>query len=280
MPVVSIVIPCYNAGPLLEEAIESALSQTHREVEIVVVDDGSTDAQTVALLDRSHWSRTRILRQTNKGPAAARNTAIRAAVGAYILPLDADDRIDPTYVAKALQAMESRPGVGIVYCKALRFGRETGPWNLPKYSIQEMVIDNVIFCTALFRKSDWEAVGGFNEALRHGVEDYEFWLRLLARGVDVHQLDEYLFYYRVQEISRTSRFLQDRSGVVSTYAQIFRDNREFFARHADVLYEHRFRLYGELEQMQRKVAKLERVDRMLRRFPLLFKVSRAIYRRI
>src|SRR5690606_41602075 len=100
-------------------------------------------------------------------------SSIGAATGEFILPLDADDRIDPSYVAKAIAILRERPEVGIVYCKAERFGAANGPWELPPYDIRELAIDNVIFVTSLFRRADWERVGGFNEHLRHGVEDYE-----------------------------------------------------------------------------------------------------------
>ena len=195
---VSVVIPCYDSGATLDEAVQSALAQSWNDLEVVVVDDGSTDPATVALLDGAAWPRTRIIRQANAGPSAARNAGIRLATGEFILPLDADDRIDPTYVAKALAAFSEDPGLGVVYCKATRFGAAQGPWELPDYSLRELVIDNVIFVSGVFRKADWARVGGFDEHLRHGVEDYGFWVKLVNAGCRVRQLDEALFHYRVQ----------------------------------------------------------------------------------
>lgn len=273
---VSIVIPCFNAGGLLAEAVDSALAQTHADVEVVIVDDGSTDPATLELLQSAAWPRTRVISQANAGPARARNVAIAAASGEYILPLDADDKIAPTYVEKALAAMEARPDAGIVYCKAMKFGAEEGPWGLPVYTLRELVIDNVIFVTSLFRKQDWEHVGGFNEQLRHGVEDYEFWVKIVALGREVVQLDEYLFFYRIQTQSRTTGFSSDRAVVVSTYAQIFRANVDFFARNAEYLFEHRFGLYDQLEHYRRRYGRIEaflerspRLRRMLGRIARL-----------
>lgn len=256
---VSIVVPCYNAGDLIFEAVESALAQTYGDVEIVIVDDGSTDARTREILHSSSWPRTRIIRQENAGPAAARNRAVAAAVGEYILPLDADDRIDPTYVEKAVAVLEARPDVGVVYCKAMRFGAENGPWHLPAYSLRELVIDNVIFVTAMYRREDWKAVGGYNEFLRHGVEDYEFWVKIVALGREVIQLDDFLFHYRIQHRSRTTNFQQDRSVVVKTYADIFRENSAFYLKHAEYLFEHRFSLYDELVRYRARYGGLERL---------------------
>lgn len=268
---VSIVIPCYNAGAHLEEAVQSALAQTWDDVEVVVVDDGSTDPATITLLEGAGWPRTRVIRQANAGPSAARNAAIRAATGEYILPLDADDRIAPTYVEKAVRVLRERPDVGVVYCRAEKFGAENGAWQLPAFSLRELAVDNVIFVTSLFRRADWERVDGFNESLRHGVEDYDFWLRLIDLGVGVVQLDEVLFHYRVQEASRTTGFSADRKAMVDTYARIFRDNVGFFARNAETLFEHRFALYDELSGYR---ARYGRMEALLARHPWLLRLAR------
>ncbi|HZH44662.1 MAG TPA: glycosyltransferase [Lysobacter sp.] len=262
----SIVIPCYNAGELLLEAVNSALAQTYSDIEIIIVDDGSTDARTREILRTHTWPRTRVMVQANAGPAAARNAAIAAARGEFILPLDADDRIHPTYVEKAVAVMRANANVGIVYCKAMRFGQSNGPWALPPYTLRELVIDNVIFVTSLFRKADWEAVGGFRESLRYGIEDYEFWIRIVALGREVVQLDEYLFFYRTQQLSRTSNFQKDRSAMIETYAEVFRNNADFFARHAEYLFEHRFGLYEEIEAYRQRYGKL---DAFFQRHPVL-----------
>lgn len=256
---VSIIIPCYNAGELLLASVASALAQTHRDVEVVVVDDGSTDPRTVELMDQIPGPRTRVIRQANGGPSVARNRAVAAATGDYILPLDADDLIDATYVEKALARIEADPAVGIVYCDAEKFGAASGRWVLPAYSLREMVIDNVIFCSALYRKADWVAVGGYNERLRHGMEDYEFWIKLLALGRGVAKIDEPLFRYRIQERSRTTQFMDDDSSVVATYAEIFRSNTDFFARHAEFMFEHRFGLYRELDHFKYRYGRLDAI---------------------
>lgn len=256
MKSVSVVIPCFNAGRHLAEAVQSALAQTWGELEIVIVDDGSTDAATLALLESAHWPRTRVFRQPNAGPAAARNHAIREARGDYILPLDADDTIDATYVEKAVAVLDTRPEVGCVYCKAMKFGAEQGPWDLPPYRPEELAIDNVIFVTALFRKADWRSVGGFDEHLRHGVEDYDFWVKMVASGRQVVQIDEFLFNYRVQEKSRTTRFQDALESKVATYADIYRSNHAFYASHAEALFRHRFGLYAQIVDWQQRYSEL------------------------
>ncbi len=270
MSKVSIVIPCYNAGEHLPETMQSALGQTYPDIEIIIVDDGSSDPATLQLLDQAVWPRTRIIRQVNGGPAAARNHAVREATGIYILPLDADDTIEPEYVAKAVAVLDERPEVGVVYCKAMRFGVEQGPWNLPDYTLQELVIDNVIFVTAMYRRADWSAVDGYNEGLLCGVEDYEFWVKIVHLGREVFQIQEYLFNYRIQHKSRTTAFKDKRISVVATYAEIFRANQDFYAKHAEFLFEHRFGLYDELAYWRGRYGEL---DGFLKRRPWLLKLA-------
>ncbi|WP_158628853.1 glycosyltransferase family A protein [Dyella choica] len=270
---VSIVIPCYNAGDYLDEAVQSALAQTYPNVEIIIVDDGSTDAATQKILKNAQWPRTRVIHQANAGPAAARNKAVLEASGAYILPLDADDIIEPEYVAKAVAILDARNEVGVVYCKARKFGDESGLWNLPAYTLQELVIDNVIFVTALYRKADWEVVGGYNENLRHGVEDYDFWIKIVDLGREVVQLDDCLFNYRIQAKSRTKSFGEVRANMVDTYAEIFRSNIGFYAKNAHYLFEHRFGLYDELQHWR---ARYGRVDGYLVSHPKLLKALKYI----
>lgn len=264
---VSVVIPCYNAGATIEEAVRSVFDQSYPNLEIIIVDDGSTDQHTLDLLSNADWGRTKIIWKHNSGPASARNRAITESTGDYILPLDADDRIDPTYIEKAVKILDERPDVGIVYCKAMRFGDEEGPWGLPPFTVQELTIDNVIFVTSLFRREDWEAVGGFSESLKNGVEDYDFWLKIVGkRHREVVQIDEPLFFYRIQEVSRTTKFTDQRQNVIDTYSEIFRNNTEFFSKNAHYLFEHRFGLYDELMPYRERYARL---DGFLRRHPRL-----------
>lgn len=201
MPKVSVIVPCYNHGAFLDEAVDSVLAQTYQDFEIIVVDDGSTEEATVRLLAGYQRPRTRVLHTVNQGLAAARNHGIRAAAGEYILPLDADDRINQAYLEKAVAILDVRPEVGIVYCDAEKFGDQTGPWRLPDFSIRKMLFSNLIFCSAFFRKSDWELVGGYRTNMKSGWEDWDFWLSLLEIGREVDKIPEVQFFYRTKETS-------------------------------------------------------------------------------
>lgn len=204
MPTVCVVIPCFNHGRYLAEAVDSALDQTYRNLEVIVVNDGSTDPETLQLLHEFTRPRMRIIHTANKGLASARNRGIQASSATYILPLDADDLIESTYVEQAVAILESQPEVGIVYCRAEKFGAVIGAWELPAFSPARICIENPIFCTALFRKSDWELVGGYKTYMKYGWEDWDFWLSLVDAGRQVFQLPEVLFRYRCSPQSMTN----------------------------------------------------------------------------
>ena len=257
---VSIVVPCRNSGATLIETLSSARAQTWPDVEVIVVDDGSTDRATLAILDQLPAD-VRLLREEHSGASGARNRGIRAARGEFVLPLDADDLIEPDYLIRAVAVMRERPEVGIVYCHADRFGAVDGPWRLPDWSLDAMLVDNIVFVTALFRRSDWESVGGFNEAMRRGAEDWDFWLRLISLGREVVQLDETFFHYRVEHVDKGTFVPEELAGI---YAQVFRNNQDLFLQHLDVLFEHRFSLERRLRESRSRSVR-ERLGLLRRR---------------
>jgi len=199
---VSVVIPCYNHGAFLEEAVDSVLAQTFDDFEIVVVDDGSSDPGTCELLDTFQRPRTRVLRTENRGVASARNTGIRSAKGRYILPLDADDLIAPSYLEKAVAIMEADAAVGIVYCEHEMFGAHTGSPGLAEYDPATLLCANQIHAGALFRSSDWQRVGGYDPGFIYGWEDWDFWISLSELNKEVTKIPEILYYYRIHCDSR------------------------------------------------------------------------------
>lgn len=225
-PKVSIVIPCYNQGAYVDEAVESALAQTFRDFEIIIVNDGSTDPETNDILKSRQWPQTRVLHTTNQGLSMARNNGIREAVGDYILPLDADDRIGPRYLEQAAAVLDREPSTGIVYCLADCFGAQQGRWAIPPFSLRGMLFTNLIFCSALFRRDDWVRVGGYNANMKSGWEDWDFWLSLLDLGREVRQLPEVHFYYRVKEISMVKAM--DHQKQVDMHLQLMHNHSHLF----------------------------------------------------
>jgi len=232
MPVVSVVIPCFNQGQYLRQAIESVSGQTFQDYEILVVNDGSTDQYSLEIFADLQNSGISVIHTDNQGLAAARNNGIARATGRYILPLDADDRIAPRYLESAVAVLENSPDTGIVYCRARLFGAVETDWNLPAYSLAEMLQDNVIFCTAMFRRSDWELVGGYDPGMVYGWEDYDFWLSLIERGRGVHQIPETLFYYRVASDSMVRS--KEKWQKIAMFKRIFERHRELFTANIEI----------------------------------------------
>lgn len=229
MPTVSVVIPCFNQGRFVDEAVDSILAQSFVDFEIIIVNDGSTDAATNRLLQDYSREKTQVLTTENLGLAAARNNGIAAAQGKYILPLDADDRILPGYLEKAVAVLESDEQVGIVYCRASLFGAVETDWVLPEYSLERMLVDNIIFCSAFFRRDDWLATGGYDRGMIHGWEDYEFWLSLIERGRKVVKIPETLFSYRVASDSMVRS--KEKWQKVEMFRRIYLRHRELFSEH-------------------------------------------------
>ena len=232
MAKVSVIIPCYNQGAFVDDAVDSVLAQTYGDLEIIVVNDGSTDASTKRKLADYRRDKTRVVSTDNQGLAAARNNGIAVAVGDYILPLDADDRIAPRYLEEAVAVLDTEPHTGIVYCRARLFGAVEADWLLPEYSIEEMVRDNVIFCSALFRRADWQLVGGYDTGMVHGWEDYEFWLSLIERGRAVRRLDGRYFHYRVAADSMVRS--KGKEQKLAMFKRIYQRHAALIGEHIEV----------------------------------------------
>ena len=231
-PLCSVIIPCFNPGAYLREAVESALASRPPTVEVVIVDDGSTENETLRLLrEYEAHPGIRVHFQKHQGPSAARNEAIRRAAGKYILPLDADDKIHPDFIAKAVDALERNERAGLVSCGVEYFGNRTGRCRLPSYRFPGILLRNSFVSSCVFRRADWTAVGGYKPNLLHGGEDWDFWISLIELGREVVQLEEVLFYYRQHGLSRTTGSLhpghlrETNRAIRENHAPLFRRNR-------------------------------------------------------
>ncbi|WP_127489950.1 glycosyltransferase [Paenibacillus ehimensis] len=233
MSKVSVIMPCYNDGAYIEEAVASVYAQTYKDIELIIIDDGSDDKHTLEVLERITNSNTKIIKTSRARPAGARNAGIAQATGKYILPLDSDDKIEKDYIEKAVKILEENQSVGVVYCYADLFGERSGRWDLPNYSLEKMLLDNVVFVTALFYKEDWEKVGGFHTDMYHGMEDYDFWLGIIELGREIYQIPEVLFHYRIKPTSRTTEFLTNVDVVKQTYQHIYKHHPVLFEKYRD-----------------------------------------------
>lgn len=197
-PLISVVVPCYNYGEYLVETIDSVLYSTFIDLEIIVVDDGSNDPATIEVLQSiKDKPKTRIMHQSNKGVAAARNNGIAAANGKYILPLDAEDLIHPTFLEKACWIMEFYPEVGFVSSWVKAFGTEKWTNDSPQYNFYNQLFHNYICGTSLIRKEAFIQAGGYkSNFVVMGYEDWDFWISLGEKGWYGFQIFERLFFYR------------------------------------------------------------------------------------
>ena len=205
-PKVSIVIPCFNHGEFLPEAIASVRATKREDVEIIVVDDGSTDVRTREETNALASQGITLIRKKNGGPASARNAGISLARGEYIFPLDGDDRIRPDCLHREIPILDSNPGVGVVYSDGEFFGIRSGRWGIGPFDAGRLLQWNYIPCCALFRRSIWEQVGGYDEArILWGLEDWDFWLNAMNHGWKFHYVPEILYEYRVKTESMITR---------------------------------------------------------------------------
>lgn len=204
MPAISVISACFNHGRYVAEMAASVLAQTFHDYELIIVNDGSTD-NTREVLDTLQDRRIRAIHTSNRGPSLARNRAIEEARGSIILNLDADDRIAPTFLERAHAVFISRPNVGIVSSETLFFGARSGPFRLLPFSLETMLISNVIISGSLFRKEDWRRVGGYSNEFPFGLEDYDFWLSLIELDRDVYRIPDELYFYRTYPRSRNCR---------------------------------------------------------------------------
>ena len=203
----------YNKADYIEETLDTLVRQTFQEWEAIVVDDASTD-ESPAIVERyaQREPRIRLYRQSHGGPSAARNFGMHISNNAkYIFPLDCDDLIEPTYIEKAVAYMEAYPDTTLVYSKADMFGRHHGAYHAYYTDYKQLLLSNSIFVTALFRREDALAIGGYDENFKIAIEDWDFFIRLLYHHDNVHQLDEVLFHYRRISQSRSKSKLRQTS---------------------------------------------------------------------
>ncbi len=195
---ISVIIPCYNYGKYLAETIESVLVQSYRDFEIIVVNDGSTDN---SLEVACHFPTVKILNQENAGLSAARNNGITVAQGDLIFPLDADDLLMEDCLKRCVDRM-NKTGRDIV-CPGLQEFEEKKNFQFSggNFTLEGFKKANQIHASSLYRKKMWEKLGGYDESMREGYEDWDFWLRAVNDGYRVSAIEEPLFLYRIHSDS-------------------------------------------------------------------------------
>lgn len=194
---VSVIIPCFNLGEFLDEAVDSVLAQSCQDFEILIVDDGSTDEKTVRLLGDYQRPKTKVWRTPNRGLASARNFLIGHATGKYLCALDADDRLHPEYLAKAIAQCEADPSLAFVSAWVQEFGTHDGVWRQDRCDLPALLAEDTVMTAALVRRQIVVDAGGYDERMpAQGDEDWDLWIRIVKAGHRGTIIPEPLFFYR------------------------------------------------------------------------------------
>jgi glycosyltransferase involved in cell wall biosynthesis len=205
-PLISVVIPCYNDGAYLPETIAKLKEQTYTHFEVIVVNDGSTDEATLQVLQALTAQNITVLHKANGRMSSARNWGVQHAKGSLIAALDADDYFHPQFFEKALVVLQKEPSVAVVTSYIQLFG-EVKKVSKPRGGNEyNFLFSNQCPACAMVRKSCWDAVGGYDEAMLNGYEDWEFYIRITQKGWTVHVIPEKLFFYRQTQKSTHKNF--------------------------------------------------------------------------
>jgi glycosyltransferase involved in cell wall biosynthesis len=201
----SVVIPCYNQGEYLLDAISSVEQYQEPVYEIIIVNDGSTDPATQEIFKDLQEKGYHIINQNNLGLSQARNNGIKVAKGKYILTLDADNKIRSNYISKGIEILDEHPSIGVVYGRLEWFGEESGICEILDFDIDKLLLANYIDACAVFRKQLWQDCGGYDPEMLLGYEDWDFWLSAVSKGWKFYHIPEVTFDYRVRSGSMISK---------------------------------------------------------------------------
>lgn len=260
-PLVTVIVPCFNYAAYLAEALDSVLSQTYQDWECIIVNDGSSDnTEEVALDYCEKDKRFSYYSQENKGVIAARNKGLEMAKGKYVLPLDGDDKIAPTYIKKGVSVLENNEFIRVVYCKASYFGEMKGEVELAPFSMEKLLIRNMIFSSALHHKVDSERIGGYNDTMKKGLEDWDYWISILKDGGEAYQISEILFYYRRRMGTRSDSF---------TFVEEAEIRQQIYQRHSQVYKKYFGDPINMLREKERFAAELRKI-----RSQIVYKIFR------
>jgi glycosyltransferase involved in cell wall biosynthesis/peptidoglycan/xylan/chitin deacetylase (PgdA/CDA1 family)/SAM-dependent methyltransferase len=251
-PAVTVVIPCYNLGAYVNEAVQSVLDQTYPDFEILLIDDGSTDPTTRHLFASYRRPRTRILRTQNQGLARTRNLGLREAAGRYVSFLDADDVLEPTFLERTVPLLEADASLAFASCWLVGFGESSFLWNPATCDFPHLLAEDTVCTAALTRKDALVSVGGFDAGMPvPGYEDWDLAIGLVERGLRGRIVPEVLFRYRIRPGSMTASCTAPEN-----HARLM---RYIVEKHRDAYERH---LAGVLEVIEARTIEIEECRRV------------------
>lgn len=196
LPLVSIIIPCYNNEEHIELCCASCIAQSYKNIEIILVDDGSTDASR-HLMDKAarDFPHIAVISQPNQGPAAARNKGFEMSRGKYVVFVDADDKLHEDYIRECVLVYLQFPGLNIVYSEAEYFDDKQGRWKLEPFEVKQLLYNNCIPVFPMIPAATFKGAGMFDEKL-HYFEDWELWIRIAHLYGGIYRINKVMYYYR------------------------------------------------------------------------------------
>lgn len=205
-PLVSIVTPCYNDGKYINECVNSILNCGYSNIEQIIVDDGS-DKETKDILDSLNFPNVKVIHKKNEGVCIARNVGIEAANGKYILPVDADDILKPGFVRKAVDIFETDNKTRIVTGEITQcFGKSRRKIIATPFDMALLLARNQVVVSTMFKREDALKVGGFDTSFNIGLEDWEFWISIMALGGKAEIVPGVHILYRIKSNGRNNSY--------------------------------------------------------------------------
>jgi len=240
-PLVSFIIPYYNAGETIQETIDSIFKQSYGNFDIWIINDGSTDPFSIEKLkDFEGNEKIHLLHQENAGPSVARNAAIKQSTADFIVPLDADDVINPDSIARSIEVLRDAE-VGVAFGDIRYFGMENHVKIQSHFSMDRQLFMNQLAVTALIRKAVYHEVGYYDEFLsKLGLEDWEFWLRVGQSPWKFHKVEGIFFQARSSKNSRTFEVANQNLEQIKQYV---------YQKHAVIMAECYEKMYYQKKQL-------------------------------
>ena len=253
LQLISVIVPCYNQAQYLSEALESVLQQTYTNWECLIINDGSQDnTKEVAEEWQQSDSRFKHLYKENGGLSSARNYGIENSKGNYILLLDADDKYHSTFMEKGIRILLNNPKVGVITSWLQKFDDKNNFYHIyktPGGNKASFLFDNLSIGTSLFRKECWLETGGYDEKMKKGYEDWEFYIRLTQKW-NVEVIPEVLFYYRKHSDSMVKEAINKYDTEIRKY--IFIKHKQFYIENYEMTINNLFNRIEDLKNNEFK----------------------------
>lgn len=228
---VSIIVACYNQAEYIKETLLSVSKQSYDNWECIIWDDGSEDNLNSVVKEYiENDSRFKYFWNKNTGVCIARNMAIEHSSGEYLLCLDGDDKISSDFIQKCVAVLDKNIDIKVVATDYQYFGRDCRIKHLEPYSIEKLMGHNLFVNCSMFRRADFDRVGGFNANMKNGLEDWDFWLSILEGGGDVEYLKGVHFFYRIKSKKQSRNHLtRANERLISLRKQIWMNHKDLYS---------------------------------------------------